>query len=87
MKIILILVLFNLQSGSEVITAEFDDDRACELAALRTFQGVTTEPDLRPLEPAGGATPIDGTVIARDSDGAEIGMYSCNPSRSDGQNG
>lgn len=38
MKIILILVLFNLQSGSEVITAEFDDDRACELAALRTFK-------------------------------------------------
>ncbi|SFQ68635.1 hypothetical protein SAMN05421853_12128 [Roseivivax halotolerans] len=87
MKIILILVLFNLQSGSEVITAEFDDARACDLAALRTFQGVTAEPDMRPLDPAEGASAIEGTVIAHDSDGAEIGMYSCNPSRSDRREG
>ena len=49
MKIILILVLFNMQSGSEVITAEFDDVEACELAALRTFQGVSAEVEMRTL--------------------------------------
>ncbi|MHC0055441.1 hypothetical protein [Actibacterium sp. D379-3] len=85
MKIILILVLFNMQSGSEVITAEFDDVEACELAALRTFQGVRAEVEMRALEPAGAT--IAGTVIAHGDDGAELGMYSCNPSRSARGNG
>ncbi|WP_340249581.1 hypothetical protein [Sulfitobacter pontiacus] len=81
MKIILILVLFNMQSGSEVITAEFDDVKACELTAQRTFQGVSPEVEMRALE-SEGAT-IASTVIAHGDDGAELGMFSCNPSRSD----
>lgn len=83
MKIVLILVLFNLQSGSEVITAEFDDIEACELAALRTFQGVTAEVEMRALEPAEGTAQIEGTIIAYDDEGSEIGVYSCNPSRAE----
>ena len=87
MKIILILVLFNLQSGSEVITAEFDDAEACERAAVRTFQGVSAEVEMRDLEPLAGRTLIDGTVIAQNGEGAEIGMYSCNPSRASRDSG
>ncbi|MFV1630816.1 hypothetical protein [Phaeobacter sp. JH20_18] len=83
MKIILILVLFNFQSGSEVITAEFDDMQACADAALRTFQGVDAAVELRPLVPAEGATLLDGTMIAYSADGAETGMYSCSPSRTE----
>ncbi|AUR22555.1 hypothetical protein [Phaeobacter inhibens] len=83
MKIILILVLFNFQSGSEVITAEFDDMQACADAALRTFQGVDAAVELRPLVPAEGATLLDGTMIAYNADGAETGMYSCSPSRTE----
>lgn len=83
MKIILILVLFNFQSGSEVITAEFDDMQACADAAMRTFQGVDAAVELRPLVPAEGATLLDGTMIAYNADGAETGMYSCSPSRTE----
>lgn len=74
-----------MQSGSEVITAEFDDVRACELAALRTFQGVSTKVEMQALEPA--ETIITGTIIALGNDGAELGIYSCNPSQSDLGNG
>lgn len=82
MKFVLILVLFNFQSGSEVITAEFDDMQACEDAALRTFQGVDAAVELRGLVPVEGATVLDGTMIAYNADGAETGMFSCSPSRS-----
>jgi hypothetical protein len=81
MKIILILVLFNLQSGSEVITAEFDDIDACANAAVRTFQGVDSEVETKALVPLEGTTIIDGTMIAYGADGNPVGMYSCSPSK------
>lgn len=81
MKFVLILVLFNLESGSEVITAEFNDLEACEDAARRTFQGVDAAVELRPLVPVEGATILDGTMIAYNSDEAQTGMFSCSPSR------
>lgn len=81
MKFVLILVMFNLQSGSEVITAEFNDLQACNDAARRTFQGVDAAVELRPLVPVAGATVIDGTMIAYSSDEAQSGVYSCSPSR------
>ncbi len=87
MKIVLILVLFNFQSGSEVITAEFDDMEACQNAALRTFQGVDAKVETRALVPAEGASIIDGTMIAYGAEGGELGMYSCSPSRVGASNG
>lgn len=81
MKFVLILVLFNLESGSEVITAEFSDLQACDDAARRTFQGVDAAVELRPLVPVEGATVLDGTMIAYSRDQAQTGMYSCSPSR------
>lgn len=83
MKFVLILVLFNLESGSEVITAEFGDLQACDDAARRMFQGVDAAVELRALVPVEGATVLDGTMIAYNADGAETGMYSCSPSRTE----
>ncbi|MEC8575404.1 MAG: hypothetical protein VXZ09_17365 [Pseudomonadota bacterium] len=83
MKVILILVVFSFEagSGSEAITAQFNDLGACDSAAARTFQGLDAGVDLRPLVPAEGAELIDGTMIAYGAEGGEIGMYSCNPVR------
>lgn len=81
MKIILILVVFSFESGSgsEAITAEFNNLEACENAAARTFQGLSAGVDIQPLVPAEGAELIDGTMIAYDAQGGEVGMFSCNP--------
>lgn len=87
MKIVLILVLFNLQSGTEVITAEFDDMEACADAAQRTFQGVDGSVEARPLVPLEGTSVIDGTMIAYGAEGQEMGMYSCSPSSTGSTNG
>lgn len=87
MKFILILVLFNIQSGSEVITAEFDDAQACKDAALRTFQGVDSKVEMQILVPVEGATVIEGTTVANDAKGNQLGMFSCSPSRSEASNG
>ena len=78
-KVVLILVLFNLQSGSEVITADFDDPAACDRAARRTFQGVDPGIEIRPIVPAAGVDMIEGTMVAYGVEGGEIGIYSCNP--------
>ena len=82
MKFVLILVLFNLESGSEVITAEFNDLQACDDAARRTFQGVDVAVELRPLVPTDGANVLPGTMIAYNSEQGQTGIYSCSPSRS-----
>ncbi|UUV08679.1 hypothetical protein [Ruegeria sp. YS9] len=87
MKVVLILVLFNLQSGSEVITAEFDDMAACSNAAKRTFQGVDSGVETRPLVPLEGTSVIEGTMIAYGAEGQEMGMYSCSPSSTGAENG
>jgi hypothetical protein len=86
MKIVLILVLLNMESGSEVITAEFDDVPACELAAQRTFQGIAAPVEILPLEVDGDAELVDGTMVAWGDQGQMLGMFSCSPSRS-GQQG
>ena len=87
MKIVLILVLLDLQSGSEVITADFDDLMACENAAARTFQGVDAAMEIRPIVPAEGATMIAGTMIAYGAEGGELGVFSCNPISTAGADG
>jgi|GEM_PF-4607867 len=70
-----------MQSGFEVITAEFDDAEACAAAAVRTFQGVTDQLDMRPLMPVEEAQLIEGTMIVFGQDSSQIGMFSCNPSQ------
>lgn len=87
MKVVLILVLLDLQSGSEVITADFDDLMACENAAKRTFQGVDAAVEIRPIVPAEGTAMIDGTMIAYGAKGGEIGVFSCNPIGTAGADG
>lgn len=81
MKIILILVLLS-HGGSEVITADFADLSACEDAARRTFQGLNPEVELRPLEPAEGVELLEGTMVAYDPEGGQLGVFSCNPAQS-----
>lgn len=85
MKIILILVLLS-HGGSEVITADFYDLNACEDAARRTFQGINPEVELWPLEPEEGLELLAGTMVAYDSEGGQLGVFSCNPAQSDDSN-
>lgn len=86
MRFVLILVLFNFQSGSEVITAEFEDEQACQHAAKRTFQGVDARMEIREMEILEGQEVLAGTMIAYDENGGEIGMFACNPIRTGAQN-
>ena len=78
MKIVLILVLLNV-SGNEIITADFDDVEACKQAALRTFQGLYQTAEIAPLQPLEGADLLEGTMIATDGEGTQLGVFSCNP--------
>ena len=81
MKIVLILVLINFPSGSEVINIEFDDIQACEDAALQVFDGVDIEMETHSSLPLEGPSIIYGTMVANGLEGYEIVMYSCSPSR------
>lgn len=85
MKVLLIVVMFNFETGSELETRMgFADVDACHTAALETFQSIDAEVDIRAMEIPEGQEMLAGTMIAYGAAGDEIGMYACNVLRSVG---
>ena len=79
MKVLLIVVMFNFEAGSELETrTDFADVEACHAAALETFQGIDAAADIREMEIPDGQEMLEGTMIAYGAEGNEIGMYACN---------
>lgn len=83
MKILLIVVIFNFDTGSELETRmDLADMDACHSAALDTFQDIDAEVEIRAMEIPEGQEMLEGTMIAYGAEGREIGMYACNVLRS-----
>lgn len=83
MKVLLIVVVFNNETGSELETRmDFAKVQDCHSAALETFQGIDAGADIREMEIPEGQEMLEGTMIAYGADGNEIGMYACNLLRS-----
>ena len=82
MKVLLIIVVFNFDTGSELETnLNFDNEADCHAAALASFQEVDAAVDVQAMEIPEGQEMLEGTMIAFGPDGAEIGMYACNELR------
>ncbi len=82
MKVLLIVVVFNFDTGSELETRmDFADVDACHAAALERFQEQDTEAEIRAMEIPEGQEMLEGTMIAYGAGGVEIGMYACNELR------
>ncbi|MEM1363438.1 MAG: hypothetical protein AAGF94_17290 [Pseudomonadota bacterium] len=83
MKVLLIVVVFNFQSGSELETRmDFANIEECHAAALETFQDIDAAADTRAMDIPYGQEMLEGTMIAYGEEGNEIGMYACNTLRS-----
>lgn len=87
MNVILILVVFAFGEGSEPVTAEFATMAACEAGALAMFEEVDDAPVVAPFVLTAGSDVIERTMIVRNPDGADLGMFSCGPLRTGGQGG
>ena len=83
MKVLLIIVVFSFETGSELGTRmDFVDMDTCHAAALETFQDIDGAADIRAMEIPEGQEVLEGTMIAYGTDGGELGMYACNMLRS-----
>ena len=83
MKVLLIVVMFNFETGSEMETRmDFADVTDCHAAALETFRDIDAAVDIRAMEIPEGQEMLEGTMIAYGAEGNEIGMYACNVLRS-----
>lgn len=83
MKILLIIVIFNFETGSEQETrTDFTDESSCHSAALDAFREVDQNVDILAMEIPKGQEMLEGTMIAYGAEGNEIGMYACNRLRS-----
>ncbi len=83
MKILLIVVVFNFGTGSELENRmDFTDMDSCHAAALDTFTSLDETVEIRAMEFPEGQEMLEGTMIAYGADGSEIGMYACNALRS-----
>ncbi|MEL6959102.1 MAG: hypothetical protein AAGL89_09155 [Pseudomonadota bacterium] len=79
MKALLIVVMFNFETGSELeMRMDFADVADCHAAALETFQSIDAAVDIRAMEIPEGQELLEGTMIAYGTEGHEIGMYACN---------
>ena len=86
MKVLLIVVIFNFETGSELETRmDFADVTDCHAAALETFRDIDAAVDIRAMEIPEGQEMLEGTMIAYGAEGNEIGMYTCNVLRSGAQ--
>ena len=83
MKVLLIIVVFNFETGSELETRmDFIDEPSCHAAALERFQVVDSNVTIRAMEISEGQEMLEGTMIAYGSEtSGEIGMYACNTLR------
>ena len=83
MNALLIIVIFNFETGSEVETRmDFEDVAACHAAALDAFRAVDEHSEVNAMDVPAGQKMLDGTMIAYGTSGSEIGMYACNALRS-----
>ena len=83
MKVLLIVVMFNFETGSELETRmDFANVADCHAAAFETFQGIDAAVAIRAMEIPEGQEMLEGTMIAYGAEGNEIGMYACNVLRS-----
>ena len=83
MKVLLIIVVFNFETGAELETdMSFASVPACHTAALTTFQEIDDAVTVEAMEVPEGQEILEGTMIAYGADGGEIGMYACNVLRS-----
>lgn len=83
MKVLLIIVVFNFETGSELATdLNFTNEPDCHAAALSTFQDVDDAVVIRAMDIPEGQEMLEGTMIAYGAGGGEIGMYACNTLRS-----
>lgn len=87
MRVLLILVIFNFEAGSEVETrTDFGDEAACHAAALEVFQTVDETVEIRTVDVPAGQEMLEGTMIAFGASSGEIGMYVCSILRASVQN-
>ena len=83
MKVLLIIVIFNVETGSEVETnMNFSSEADCHAAALASFQQLDAAVEGRAMDIPEGQEMLDGTMIANGAEGGEIGLYACNWLRS-----
>lgn len=82
MKVLLIVVVFNFETGSELETRmDFIDEATCHAVALERFRELDAEAEVRAMDIPEGQEMLEGTMIAFGTGGAEIGMYACNALR------
>ncbi|WP_187430172.1 hypothetical protein ROLI_046280 (plasmid) [Roseobacter fucihabitans] len=83
MKVLLIIVIFNVETGSEVETnMNFSSEADCRAAALAAFQQIDAAVEVRAMDIPAGQEMLEGTMIAYGAEGGEIGLYACNTLRS-----
>lgn len=83
MKVLLIIVVFNFETGSELETnLNFDNEAECHDAALASFQEIDDAVETRAMDVPEGQEILAGTMIVYGAEGGEIGMYACNTLRS-----
>lgn len=83
MKVLLIIVVFNFETGSELDTnLNFSNETDCHAAALSSFQAIDVAVEIRAMDIHEGQEMLEGTMIAYGIEGGEIGMYACNALRS-----
>ncbi|MEO1140148.1 MAG: hypothetical protein AAFW87_11900 [Pseudomonadota bacterium] len=83
MKVLLIIVVFNFETGSELDTnSGFGSEEACHVEALASFQAIDDTVEIRAMDIPEGQEMLAGTMIAYGREGREIGMYACNTLRS-----
>lgn len=83
MKVLLIIVVFNLETGSELETdMNFESETDCHAAALTSFQEIDDGVTVQAMEIPEGQEMLEGTMIAYGAGGGKIGMYACNVLRS-----
>lgn len=83
MKVLLIIVVFNFETGAELATdMSYRSAPACHAAALTMFQEIEDQVTIEAMEVPEGQEMLEGTMIAYGADGGEIGMYACNVLRS-----
>ncbi len=83
MRVLLIIVVFNFETGSELETnQDFTNEPDCHAAALSSFQELDEAVQIRAMDIPEGQEMLEGTMIAYGAAGHEIGMYACNRLRS-----
>ena len=83
MKVLLIIVVFNFETGSELETnLNFANEADCHATALTSFQKIDEAVEIRAMDIPEGQEMLEGTMIAYGTEGGEIGMYTCSVLRS-----